>query len=62
MSISPPKFYTVREAAVILRVKPKTVRLRIRKKRLLATKPDGAQGWLIPESALKQAVNEGVHG
>ena len=60
MSHHPPKFYTVREAATILRVKPKTVRRRILQKRLLATKPNGSQGWLIPEAALKAAVNEGV--
>jgi excisionase family DNA binding protein len=59
---NPPHFYTVREAATILRVKPKTIRRRILRNQLLATKPNGAHCWLIPETALKQAVNAGVNG
>jgi excisionase family DNA binding protein len=62
MSTNPPKFYTVREAATLLRVKPKTIRRRILSKKLIATKPNGSQAWLIPESALKQVLNDGVLG
>lgn len=60
MGSTPPKFYTVREAAAILRVTPKTIRRRILNRQLLATKPRGAHQWLIPETALKRTVNEGA--
>jgi excisionase family DNA binding protein len=60
MSSNPPKFYTVREAAKILRVSPKTIRRRILNHQLLATKPRGGHHRLIPEHALKTTVNEGV--
>ena len=60
MAAHAPKFYTVREAATILRVSPKTIRRRILNNQLLATKPRGAHNWLIPEGALKTTVNEGV--
>lgn len=56
-----PHFYTVLEAARILRVHPRTIRRRIRSRSLIATKPSGGRAWLIPESALKQSVNEGVN-
>jgi excisionase family DNA binding protein len=60
MATPPPKLYTVREAAAILRVTPKTIRRRILNHQLLATKPRGAHNWLIPEGALKTTVNEGI--
>jgi excisionase family DNA binding protein len=60
MATHPPTFYTVREAAAILRVTPKTIRRRILNNQLLATKPRGAHQWLIPETALKTTINEGA--
>jgi excisionase family DNA binding protein len=56
-----PRLYTTREAAALLRVEPEAVRRRIRNRTLLATKPAGSRGWLIPESVLKAAVNEGAN-
>lgn len=54
-----PKFLTTHQAAELLRIAPEAVRRRIRNRRLLATRLPGSKGWLIPESALKQAVNRG---
>lgn len=55
-----PKLLTVREAADILRVAPRTVRDRISRGDLVASKPRGCKSWLIPEQILKTLVNEGV--
>lgn len=59
--MSAPKLFTVREAAALLRIEPETVRRRIRRRRLLATKPAGSKHWLIPEHALKQVINNGTN-
>jgi len=60
MSASPPTFYTIREAAQILRCSTKTVRRQIKRGYLLATKPKGLRIWLIPETAIKNLLNQGV--
>ena len=60
MSVSPPTLYTIREAARILRCSTKTVRRQIARGHLLATKPKGLRIWLIPETALKNLLNQGV--
>lgn len=60
MSQAPPKLYTVEEATEILRCSRKTIRRRIQVGELVATKPPGARGWLIPETSLKAHVNAGV--
>ena len=57
---SPPIFYTIQEAAQILRCSTKTVRRQIERGHLLATKPKGQRIWLIPETAMKQLLNQGV--
>jgi excisionase family DNA binding protein len=56
----PPKLYTVREAAALLRCHEKTIRRRILARRIRATRPAGARRWLIPEAELKRLLNEGV--
>lgn len=58
---TPPKLLTVREVAEILRCAPKTIRRRIHRGDILATKPTGAQAWLVPESEVKRHINEGVN-
>ena len=60
MQHNAPRLHTVAEAAGILRVKPKTIRHRIMRQLLVATKPPGSKSWLIPESELKRVVNEGI--
>ena len=60
MSPSPPTFYTIREAARILRCSTKTVRRQIARGHLLATKPKGLRTWLIPEAVIKDLLNQGV--
>jgi excisionase family DNA binding protein len=59
---TPPKFYTVAEVAGTLRVHVKTIRRRIARRDIRATKPPGAQAWLIPESEFKRVINDGVNG
>jgi excisionase family DNA binding protein len=56
----PPKFYTTKEAAALLRCTEKTIRRRILAGRLLATKPPHTHRWLIPESELKRLLNGGA--
>lgn len=60
MSMQPPKLYTVQEVAILLRCSTKTIRRQIERGNLLATKPKGLRSWLIPETAVKQLLNEGV--
>lgn len=60
MSPHPPKFYTVQEAAHLLRCSTKTVRRQIERGHLLATKPKGLRSWLIPETSIKNLLNQGV--
>ena len=60
MTPSPPTFYTIQEAAQILRCSTKTVRRQIARGHLLATKPKGLRIWLIPETASKDLLNQGV--
>lgn len=61
MQPQPPRLYTVAEAAQHLRVDPEAVRRRIRRQKLMATRPAGAKAWLIPESELKRVVNGGIN-
>jgi excisionase family DNA binding protein len=60
MTAQPPTLYTIREAAEILRCSTKTIRRQIARGHLLATKPKGLRTWLIPETALKGLLNQGV--
>ena len=60
MTLSPPTLYTIREAAHILRCSTKTIRRQIARGHLLATKPKGQRFWLIPETAIKHLLNQGV--
>lgn len=62
MNENAPKFLTVAEVAELLRKSPKRVREYIRQQRIVATKPDGFNNWLIPEAELKRYVNGGVNG
>ena len=60
MTLRSPSFYTIQEAARILRCSTKTVRRQIARGHLLATKPKGLRIWLIPETAIKDWLNQGV--
>ena len=57
---NPPKLYTVEEAAEILRCSRKTIRRKILRGEIVASRPSGSRNWLIPETSLKAYVNAGV--
>lgn len=57
--LSQTRYYTVAEAADILRVKEWSVRSHIKSKRLPATKPLGT--WLIAETDLRALMADGTN-
>ncbi len=56
------RFLTVNEVANILRVDPKTVRIRIRDGLLTACKPPGSIEWRISEQHLAEYLNGDSNG
>ena len=57
--MSEPIFYTVEEVAVLLRCHAKTIRRRIQRKQLLATRPPGAAQYLIPKQSINEYLSKG---
>lgn len=54
-----PQFYTVEEVAELLRCHEKTIRRRINRRELLATKPPGSGCYLIPRNAINDYLSKG---
>lgn len=54
-----PQFYTVEEVAQLLRCHTKTIRRRISRRELLATKPPGSGAYLIPRDAINEYLSKG---
>lgn len=61
MAEQQPQFYTVAEVAELLRCHPKTIRRRIDRRELLATKPPGAGEYRIPRNAINEYLSKGAN-
>lgn len=61
MTEQQPQFYTVEEVAQLLRCHAKTIRRRIERRELLATKPPGAGAYIIPRSAINDYLSKGAN-
>ncbi len=55
------KLLTVKEVAPLLRISPKALRRRILRNQVLATKPAGSKGWLIPASEVQRLLDRGAN-